>query len=198
MDDLDRHLPAIAAGDSDAFARWIAGGERRLRESLRSFAALVDVEAVLQETLLRMWQVAPRVQPDGRADCLLRLAIRTARNLAIDEARRARRAEVDPETLERALEDEGRAASGDAPPDPLFFRAIHECHAALPDKPRDALSARLEAGGGEPDSSLAARLGMRLNTFLQNVTRAKRLLLECLERRGHGDLVGRPAKEARG
>jgi DNA-directed RNA polymerase specialized sigma24 family protein len=195
MDDLDRHLPAIAAGDSDAFARWIAGGERRLRESLRSFAALVDVEAVLQETLLRTWQVAPRVRPDGRADALLRLAIRTARNLAIDEARRARRAAVDPEVVERALEDEARAASGDTPPDPLFFVAIRQCHAALPEKPREAIAARLEAGGGEADATLAARLGMRLNTFLQNVTRAKRLLLECLERRGLGELVGRPAKE---
>ena len=195
MDDLDRHLPQIAAGDSDAFARWIAGGEHRLRESLKSFAALVDVEAVLQETLLRVWQVAPRVQPDGRPDCLLRLSIRTARNLAIDEARRARRATVDPGVLERALADAEQAASLESPPDPLLFRAIRQCHAALPDKPREALTARLEAGG-EPDASLAARLGMRLNTFLQNVTRAKRLLLECLERRGHGDVVGRKALEA--
>jgi DNA-directed RNA polymerase specialized sigma24 family protein len=197
MDDLDRHLAAIAAGDSDAFARWAAGGERRLRESLKSFAALVDVEAVLQETLLRMWQVAPRVQPDGRADCLLRLAIRSARNLAIDEARRARRAAVAPETLERAILDAERAASREDPPDPLFFQAINRCHADLPGKPREALSARLEAGGVEPDAALAARLGMRLNTFLQNVTRAKRLLLECLERRGFGDLIGLAVKEAR-
>jgi RNA polymerase sigma-70 factor (ECF subfamily) len=148
--------------------------------------------------LLRIWQVAPRVQTDSRPDCLLRLSIRTARNLAIDEARRARRAALDPEVLERALADAEHAASVEGPPDPLFFRAIQQCHAALPDKPREALAARLEAGGGEPDASLAARLGMRLNTFLQNVTRAKRLLLECLERRGHGDFVGRPAKEARG
>jgi DNA-directed RNA polymerase specialized sigma24 family protein len=198
MKDLDQHLPAIAAGDANAFALWIAGGERRLRESLRSFAAVVDVEAVVQETLLRTWQVAPRVQPDGRADCLLRLSIRTARNLAIDEARRARRAEVDPGALDRALDEVDRAGALEEPADPLFFRAIQQCHAALPAKPREALGARLETGGTEPDHALAVRLGMRLNTFLQNVTRAKRLLLECLERRGFGDVAGLPAREARG
>jgi RNA polymerase sigma-70 factor (ECF subfamily) len=30
---------------------------------------------------------------------------------------------------------------------------------------------------------LAERLGMRLNTFLQNFTRARKLLAECLEKR---------------
>jgi RNA polymerase sigma-70 factor (ECF subfamily) len=37
-------------------------------------------------------------------------------------------------------------------------------------------------------ATLAERLGMRLNTFLQNVTRARKLLVECLERR-HVDLT---------
>jgi RNA polymerase sigma-70 factor (ECF subfamily) len=52
--DLDRHLPAIAAGDPDAFAPWVAGAEPALRDSLRPFAARVDTEAVLQEALLRV------------------------------------------------------------------------------------------------------------------------------------------------
>ena len=64
--DLDAELPSIIAGDADAFGRWLAGAERPVRESLRSFAAVIDAEAVLQEALLRVWQVAPRFQPDGR------------------------------------------------------------------------------------------------------------------------------------
>ena len=36
----------------------------------------------------------------------------------------------------------------------------------------------------DPDRSLAERVGMKLNTFLQNVTRARRLLADCLRRRG--------------
>ena len=65
MNDLDVHLSAIVSGDPEAFGRWVAGCELRLRRSLASFAGSVDVEAVLQETLLRVWQVAPRLEPDG-------------------------------------------------------------------------------------------------------------------------------------
>jgi RNA polymerase sigma-70 factor (ECF subfamily) len=35
------------------------------------------------------------------------------------------------------------------------------------------------------------RLGMKLNTFLQNFTRARKLLADCLRSRGV-DLVGAP------
>ncbi len=35
-----------------------------------------------------------------------------------------------------------------------------------------------------PDRSLAEALGMRLNTFLQNVARARRLLADCLREAG--------------
>src|SRR6266540_1570421 len=82
---LDDLLPAIGAGDATAFARWLAGAEGRLRDSLRSFAARVDTEAVLQEALIRVWQVAPRVTPDGKPDALVRLGVRIARNLAVSE-----------------------------------------------------------------------------------------------------------------
>jgi hypothetical protein len=47
-----------------------------------------------------------------------------------------------------------------------------------------ALQARLDSGGAESDERLAASLRMRRNTFLQNITRARRLLAECLRRRG--------------
>ena len=76
-------LDGIRTGDQMIFARWLSLAEGRLRDSLRPFATRVDVEAVLQESLVRVWQVAPRFVPDGRPDALLRLAIRIARNLAI-------------------------------------------------------------------------------------------------------------------
>ncbi len=183
MTDHDAHLPEIADGDPAAFERWLAGCEPRLRASLRPFATHADVEAVLQESLLRLWQVAPRHRPDGRPESLLRLAIRIARNLAIDEIRRARLAPVHvpaPEEVLAAQVDSGPGGE----PDPLLRRAIAECRERLPRKPASALYARLEAGGGDADAALALRLGMKLNTFLQNVTRARKLLAECLERRG--------------
>ena len=186
MIDLDLHLPALAAGDRQAFAAWLAGAERPLRDGLRPFAATVDVEAVLQETLLRAWQLAPKVRPDGRPNSLLRFALRAGHNLSVSEARRARRVAptLDGEALERRLEALAALRHGSPEPDPLLRRLIERCRAALPQKPRLALEARLEAAGGEPDPAIAARLGQRLNTFLQNFTRARRLLAECLARQG--------------
>ncbi len=179
--DLDVHLPAISARDTRAFGRWMAAAEGPMRESLRSFATVVDVEAVLQEALLRVWQVAPRFVPDGRANGLLRLGVRMARNLAVSEVRRTRARPATDEDLERAL-DEG-TASPEAP-DPMLRRVLAECREALPEQPRRALDARLDGAGGTEDLDLAEALGMRLNTFLQNFTRARRFLAECLKKRG--------------
>ncbi len=174
--DLDIHLSAIAAGDADAFAGWLAGAERIVRGRLRSFAAVVDTEAVLQESLLRVWQVAPRFRPDGKPNSLLRLACRIARNAAIDAARRAGRSPVE-------LAD-AEAAVVVAPPDPLLRQAIRLCREALPSAPARALSMRLEGHGARHDSELAERAEMKLNTFLKNVGRARKLLAKCLRKRG--------------
>jgi DNA-directed RNA polymerase specialized sigma24 family protein len=178
MLDLDAHLAAIQAGDPDAFARWVAGAEPIVRRGLRPFAAAVDTEAVLQETLLRVWQVAPRLEPDGRPNGLLRLAGRIARNLAISERRHQRADATDPTEIDLG------SAPAVSPLDPFLRQALEECRGELPEKPARALEARLGAGGLEPDEVLAARLAMRPNTFLQNFTRARRLLAACLERHG--------------
>jgi RNA polymerase sigma-70 factor (ECF subfamily) len=69
-----------------------------------------------------------------------------------------------------------------SPPDPFLRQRIEACLAELKGQPRAAVQARLTSGGAEADEQLALRLGMRLNTFLQNVTRARRLLAACLER----------------
>lgn len=175
MSDLDVHLAAIAAGDAGAFARWMAGAEPVLRAGLRRFAAQVDAEAVLQETLLRVWQVAPRFVSDGRPDGLVRLGHRIARNLAVSELRK--RGGQAPEALPSARIDP-------RPPDPMLRGVIEGCREKLPAKPAQALDARLQSGGLDPDDVLAERLGMKKNTFLQNFTRARALLAACLERHG--------------
>jgi RNA polymerase sigma-70 factor (ECF subfamily) len=179
--DLDVYLVAIVGGEPRAFGSWMSGAEPRVRDSLRSFAQVIDVEAVLQETLLRTWQVAPRMVADGRPDGLLRMAIRIGRNLAITEVRRTKATPAEGDDLETAL------AAGEPPasaPDPMLRRAIVECHDKLPDKPRQALDARLASAGGQDDDDLATALRMKLNTFLQNVTRARQLIADCLHKRG--------------
>lgn len=185
MIDLDTHLPAIAAGDAAAFGRWLAGAERPLRASLRRFAAVVDTEAVLQEGLLRVWQVAPKVTADGKANALLRVAHRIVRNAAIDAARRERIQPLDPVLLEAASEP-----LEPVPPDPALRRAIAECRDKLPPAPGRALTARLGGLGARHDRDLAEHCEMSLNTFLKNIGRAKKLLLDCLERRGIAVEVG--------
>lgn len=182
MTDLDLELDSIAAGDASAFGRWVAGAEHEIRLRLRSFAESVDTEVVCQETLLRIWQVAPRVKRDGKGNSLLRLALRTARNLAIDEVRR-QRSKPDSIPLDEALDGELDDLSA-APIDPLVSAAIAGCRDGLPAKPRAAMGARFDDGGARHDRELAERLGMTLNTFLKNIGRARKLLIECLKRRG--------------
>ncbi len=182
MDDLDEHLPAIVAGKPDGFARWLAGAERPIRASLRSFAVRLDTEAILQEALLRVWQVAPRLTPDGRSNALLRFGVRIARNLALSELRRSRVDLYEIEALEREAERAGHGEPTQS--DPLLRRLIEECQRRLPMKPALALELRLAAAGDEPDVSLAEHAGMKLNTFLQNFGRARKLLAACLAARG--------------
>lgn len=183
MTDLDVHLPAICAGDPEAFALWLSGAERPVRVSLRGFAPHVDTEAVLQEALLRAWQVAPRFRPDGGANALLRFTLRAAQNLALSEARRLRPSLLPDEALLRAADALGEGLTVSEGPDPLLRAAILRCQEKLPPKPAQALHARL-VGAGRPDAQLAEGLGLRTNTFLQNVTRARALLAACLEKAG--------------
>jgi DNA-directed RNA polymerase specialized sigma24 family protein len=177
-EDLDIHLEAIVGGDVHSFGRWLAGAEPTVRLSLRSFARVIDVEAVVQESLLRVWQVAGRFERDGKPNGLLRLGIRIARNLAVSEVRRTRAASSPSEDAETTVSVEPHE------PDPLLRRAIVDCRNALPPKPRQALDVRLASAGGADDAELAESVGMKLNTFLQNFTRARQLLADCLRKKG--------------
>jgi RNA polymerase sigma-70 factor (ECF subfamily) len=179
MNDLDVYLAAIVDGDAGAFARWLAAAEPSVRDSLRSFAAVVDVEVVVQETLLRVWQVAPRFERDGKPNGLVRLAVRIARNLAVSELRRTRARPVEPDELDDAL-----PPVRPSEPDPMLRRAIVDCRDKLPPRPRQVFDTRLADAGARDDVELAASLGMRVNTFLQNFTRARQLLADCLRKRG--------------
>lgn len=175
-------LSAIAAGDADAFARWVSGVEVPVRLSLRPFATTVDTEAVLQEALLRVWQVAPRFTHDGKPNALLRFTVRTARNVAISELRKSSPSKDALDALERELAAQAEVAP--ITPDPMLREAIAECRRKLPKQPGLALEQRLQAGGEHDDATLAQRLGMSLNTFLQNFTRARKFLKECLAKAG--------------
>lgn len=186
---VDAAWSEVRRGSHDGFRAWLPFVEPALWRALRPFARAVDVEAIVQEALMRMWVIAP-AQPLEGENASLRFALRLARNLAIDEARRrGREVPIEPEPA-------GADASGDDPPerlppvepaplsDPRLRRAILACLEKLPRQPRAALSARLGAAGALADRVLAERVSMTRNTFLQNVTRARRLVAECLAASG--------------
>lgn len=160
---------------SDEFARWLAACEEPLRLSLRRFARQVDVEGMLQETALRAWHAAPRIEPQGGPDGLLRWAKTVAKNLAIDQVRKNRH--------EVVLEDDVPAPLS-PPPDPALRRRIGECLAGLPPKLREALMARIEAAGTLSDRLIADSARMKFDAFRQNLARGRRLLEKCLRKFG--------------
>ena len=153
--------------------------ERPIRFSLRAFARAVDVEGVVQETLLRMWTLAKdRERELTGENASLRFAIGMARNIARHEARRLGR--------ERLLPPEDMPevpTLPEASSDPRLAQVIAECLGRIAGRPLAALRARMDRQGHMPDRQIAKDLGMTLNTFLQNIVRARRQLAECLTRR---------------
>ncbi len=181
MGETDLAFRRARSRDHEGFTDWVRRVEVPLRASLRRFARRVDVEAVLQEGLLRMWVLAPTLVLEGD-DASLRYALRLVRNLALREAERLGRFDpLDPAGTENSTE---ATVDPEPPSDPALRQAILDCIARLPQKPREALLARLRGQGLAPDRALAERLRMSLNTFLQNVVRARRHLARCLESRG--------------
>lgn len=180
-DRLDELFQLARLGDRGAFAQWMGMVEIPLRRSLHRFARAVDVEAAVQETLLRMWMVAgdpQRVLQGSNAS--LKYAFAVGRIVALEEMRRYRQDRfVELDVLENL--PEGRINPD--PPDPALARKLQDCVERLPRRPREALWARVH-DGRLPDRQLADALRMKANTFFQNIVRARRLLRECLERRG--------------
>lgn len=180
MTEADSLYKGTQAGDVEAFTAWVRLAEMPLRRSLRSFARSVDVEVVLQEGLLRMWMLAPRLELSG-ANASLRYALVLVRRLALSEQRRtSRRREV---PLDEDTEVADLPVEADRPPDPRLRAIILMCIRKLPAGPRNALLKRLEDDGA-PDREHAVALGMKPNTFFQNIVRARRSVRRCLEKNG--------------
>jgi DNA-directed RNA polymerase specialized sigma24 family protein len=178
VSEIDDAYRRTQEGDQEAFTSWVRLCETPMRKSLRRFARYVDVESVVQEGLLRMWRLAPTKKLEGE-NASLRFALRLVHNLAVSEARRLGNANQ-PEFVE-LTELPAVEVPPDPPADDWLRQVILGCLEKLPNRPRAALTARLRES---PDRELASWLGMQLNTFLQNIVRARKLMIDCLKRAG--------------
>jgi DNA-directed RNA polymerase specialized sigma24 family protein len=180
MTEIDALWLRVCDGDQVAFGDWMGRVERPIRRSLIPFARAVDAESVVQETLLRMWvQARDRVQELSGDDASLRFAAGMARNLARNMARKyGRELHLPPEGMPEP------SVAPEPPADPFLRRAIAECFGRLAKKPLLAMRARLADGHHRDDGTLAEQLGMTLNTFLQNIVRARQQLAKCLGAKG--------------
>jgi RNA polymerase sigma-70 factor (ECF subfamily) len=181
--DIEALFAVAREGDEQSFGDWMGRVERPIHDSLKRFARVVDLEVVMQETFARMWVLArDPSRPLEGPNASLRFAIRVARNVALEEIRRARLGwmtsfvdlDVPPEP----------AVFDDPPADPGLARIIESCIEALPKRPREAILARIRMGGIAPDRALAEMMRMTVNTFLQNIVRARALLARCFEKHG--------------
>lgn len=182
VDDAFAAVRGHGPPDVGGFARWMSLVERPLRASLRRFARAVDVEVVLQETFLRMWIAVGDARELTGENASLRFALRMARLVALEEVRRLRHERLvpidelepsdEPSVLPVPIRDEG------------LLHAIRDCIDRLSGSPKRALLLRLHGGHRHSDRFLASRVGMQLNTFLQNVVRARRSVAECLQGKG--------------
>jgi RNA polymerase sigma-70 factor (ECF subfamily) len=181
--EIDALFARVRSGDAMAFAEWMGRVERPIRASLHRFSRAVDLEVVMQETFLRMWLMATRSDRLLQGEkASLRMALAVARNVAREEVRRAKLGSLVPlEDLENAPE---LIAEPEPLPDPGLARAIRDCIERIPGRPRAALELRIAGGHARPDRDLAEELGLKLNTFLQHIVRARRSLAECLMRKG--------------
>lgn len=164
-------------------ARWfeqeVHAHDSQLRAYLRgSFAAVRDVEDVVQESYLRIWK-ARAVQPIRSAKAFL---FSVARRLALDQIRRQRRSPLLAVTdLEQLFVLESAPSARDATASSEEVALLVEAVEALPARCREIfILRRLQ---GVPQKDIAARLGISEQTVQVQAARGMRRCSEYLHRR---------------
>lgn len=171
-------LVEAAAGDAAAAKNLAAAlGPRLFGQAYRMLGDRAEAEDVAQDTLLRLWRMAPKWDQDGTAS-VAGWCHAVARNLCIDRMRRVSggRASVplddvsdpvDPTPgAEQALQNSARS------------QALQEALRNLPDRQRQAVVLRHIDGAGNPE--IAERLGGTVEAIESLIARGKRALSTAL------------------
>jgi len=176
--DRDRLLADLmtrcARGDQGAFRELYALTSPQLLALLIRMLRRRDLaEEVLQETFVSAWRNAPEYTASrGRAFAWLTTI---ARNRALDELRRTRRAAIDPNAaLDQLPDEEAEETYG-----PSEVRALAECLDALPDGQRRGV--QLAYLDGLSHDEIAQALRAPLGTVKSWVRRGMLTLKRCLD-----------------
>jgi RNA polymerase sigma factor (sigma-70 family) len=173
----DAVMTAIAARDSSAFADVVAAsGERLRRIAYRMLGDAAEAEDVAQESLLRLWNQAPRWRFDGPGSgaWLHRVAV----NLCFDRLRKKRFCGED-DMPERADDTPGADEQMD---ENKMRHATKMAISALPERHRAAII--LTYYEEVSNQSAADVLDMNVKAFESLLLRAKQSLRRTLESDG--------------
>lgn len=150
-----------------------------IRATIRDTALADDI---FQETLLTAWRRLPDYDKSRPFGPWLR---GIAGNVVLSAHRQNKRAAVlcDGELLEHLNQRcEWFAKSSNADTLEEKLDALRECVGSLPDPYREAIESRL-VSVDESSESVAARLGIGLETLKKRLQRARGRLLDCLQRK---------------
>ena len=171
---------------SDALDCWFVEDVLPLEPALmrllrRYWRRADDVPDLRQEVYMRVYEGAAR---DGLPSATAAYVFRTARNLLIDQARRARVVSFD---LVAELEELPEAPRDEWSPERIAaaraeLRLLERALEALPPRCREVVSLRRIDGLSQKD--IAARLGIAEGTVEKHVTLGMRALAETLAGQG--------------
>ncbi|MDE3079766.1 MAG: RNA polymerase sigma factor [Paracoccaceae bacterium] len=180
----DALLVLFANGDGDA-ARMLTlrHAPRLMRVAGRMLGDLAEAEDVTQETMLRLWRIAPEWRA-GEAKVTTWLQ-RVAMNLCTDRLRRRRTVHIDaiPEP------EDGQASAMDGMIEADRSRALQMALDQLPERQRQAVVLRHLEGLSNPEIAEVMDIGVEAVESL--TARGKRALAAALAGRrkelGYGD-----------
>ena len=156
--------------DSQAYISQATALRRKAVESSRRYGASAEeAEDIAQETMIRLWQVCPRIDTRQKAEAL---AVRIAHNLTIDWLRREKR---------RAPQEESHCQADAHLEEQETDEWLRKQLADLPSTEYTVLHLRQveELDNG----AIAQRLGIEERSVATLLSRARRRLLEEIKKR---------------
>jgi RNA polymerase sigma-70 factor (ECF subfamily) len=174
---MDEQTEPTAPADQGRFVQLLTGSQSRLYAYIMTLVGRsADADDVLQTTNAVLWSKADEYDA---ARPFLAWAYRFAHLQVLAHRKRASRDRLlfDDELLGRIAEEYARQDEGAE----RQLEALALCLKGL--RPEHRRLVELRYGGEESVNSLAAQVGMEVNTFSAAIYRVRRMLADCISRR---------------